>query len=142
MRFVSFIFFFLLFFSSFGGNPREHIYNKSRLKVLSDSITLCGIITSIHPEIDGDYHLHLRIKETNLLAKRNFIDEDGCLVLEIICGKGSVFTICNKYENKIPLPKVGDYVQVSGVYVFDKVHRINEIHPVLEMNIINEIVEK
>ena len=137
---VFFLFLFFFSFSLFGGdfdNPKKHIYNESRLRVLKDSITLIGVITHIHPEIDGDYHLRLKIKETGLLVKRNFTKQDGCLVLEIVCGKGSVFTICNGYKNCVPLPKVGDLVEVSGQYVLDKTHRWNEIHPVLEMNVIN-----
>lgn len=139
---ICLIFFLSSFSFSFGQNPREHVYSKERLILLKDSVTVEGIITLIHPEIDGDYHLRLKIKETNLLVKRNDTKQDGCLVLEIVCGKGCVFTACNEYKNCVPLPRLGDLVRVTGVYVFDNRHRWNEIHPVLNIYIINSIVEK
>jgi hypothetical protein len=129
--------FFLILFSltsikTFAQNLFDFVYDKERLEIIKDSMTVFGVISWIHGEVDGDYHLRLKMPRIcdSLLSERNCSKQDSSLVLEIICGKGSVFTICNNYKNSIPLPKVGDFVRVVGAYVFDRRHRWHEIHPV------------
>ena len=73
------------------------------------------------------------LEDDSLLVRGNHLFQDGCLVLEIVCGKGSFHSICNNYNNLISLPKIGDYIQVTGVYVLDKRHGWTEIHPVLNI---------
>lgn len=130
-------FFLFLPFRIFSQNPVNFIYDKERLVILKDSMTVYGIIKHIKGEVDGDYHLRLKLvdsrQEDTLLVERNYTKQDGCLVLEIICAKNSVFSICSGYENQIPLPKVGDFVKVLGNYVFDKRHGWMEIHPIFNM---------
>ena len=124
-------------------NPKEFVYEKERLKILKENIEVFGTIKFIKGELDGDYHFRLKLSEEadSLLIKNNFKYQDSCLVLEIVCGKGSFHTICNGYINPIPLPKVGDYVRVTGDYVFDKRHRWTEIHPVIEMITVTDLWE-
>ena len=130
------VFLSIFVFCSFAHNPRNFVYEKERLKIIKDSVTLYGIITYIKGELDGDFHLRLKMNDSlnYLLSKNNFRFQDSCLVLEIVCGKSSFHSICNEYENSIDLPAVGDIVAVTGVYVFDKRHKWMELHPVLYMD--------
>ena len=117
MNQIELFFFFLICFSLIlngvgsesytSQNPKERIFEKERLETLKDTIEVSGYVTYINPEIDGDYHLRLKTEDTSLLVKRNYTQQDSCLVLEIVCGKGSIFTACNGYKNLIPVPKIG-----------------------------------
>ena len=132
VRHIFFLIFIIFFTRTFSQDIFEHIYDKGRLVLIKDSMVVFGMITFIRPEIDGDYHIRLRMSSDcdNLLCRKNFTYQDSSLILEIVCGKGSIFTICNGYKNLIPLPKIGTFVMVMGAYVFDKRHKWNEIHPV------------
>ena len=143
MKGLFFLFFFLLNLAVFGQNPKEVVYEKERLIILKENVEVFGTIMFIKGELDGDYHFRLKLSEEadSLLVKNNFKYQDSCLVLEIVCGKGSFHTICNGYTNLIPLPKIGDYVRVTGDYVFDKRHRWTEIHPVIEMITVTDLWE-
>ncbi len=119
-------------------NNWDFVYSKDRLQVLKDTMIVRGTIEYIHGELDGDFHIHLRLDSVYnyMLNKVNIKKQNGCLVLEIICGKKSVFSICGGYTNKIEIPHIGDYVEVVGSYVFDKIHGHMEIHPVFDMGLL------
>ena len=123
----------ILFLVIIGSCPCEKVYNPSRLKTLQKEKTVTGIVRKVNGEFDGDIHIRLYIKDKTLLTKNNLKNEDSCLVLEIVCAKESIFSICNGYKNKIPIPRVGNVIQVTGPYVYDKIHGINEIHPIKEL---------
>lgn len=119
-------------------NEWDFVYSKDRLQIIKDTTTVKGFIEYIHGEVDGDFHIHLRLDSNYnyMLNKTNMKKQNGCLVLEIICGKSSVFNICKGYTNKIQIPSIGDYVEIIGSYVFDKRHKHMEIHPVFDMKLI------
>jgi len=135
---------FLLYFFSFGfiqaqkNIKWDYVYSRDRLVILKDTMVVRGIIEYIHGEIDGDFHIHLKLDSVYnyMLNKVNIKKQNGCLVLEIICGKKSVFSICDGYKNDIKIPSVGDYVEVLGSYVYDKRHGHMEIHPVFNMSLL------
>lgn len=139
----SFILIFISFFS-FGFIQAQkiihwdYVYSRDRLVILKDTMIVRGFIEYIHGELDGDFHIHLRLDSmyNYMLNKVNMKKQNGCLVLEIICGKKSVFSICNGYKNEIEIPSIGDYVEVIGSYVYDKRHGHMEIHPVFDMNLL------
>ena len=115
--------------------PCNRIHNPKRLVLLDSSKTLQGRVEKVESDIDGDVHIQLRIKDTFLLVKNNYKDENGCMVGEIVCAVPSVFPICWFYKNKITIPKEGDNVEIEGPYVFDKTHSITEIHPIMNLKI-------
>ena len=138
-NFTLLIIFLLTFFSLKSQNNHwNFVYSKDRLEILKDTIIVRGIIEYIHGELDGDFHIHLRLDSVYnyMLNKVNMKKQNGCLVLEIICGKPTIFSICQGYTNQIKIPSIGDYVEVVGSYVFDKRHGHMEIHPVFAMNLL------
>ena len=113
--------------------PHDRVHHPNRLKTLEQEKTVKGIIRKMTGELDGDIHIRLYIEDKTLLTKNNIKHEDTCLVLEIVCAKESIYSFCKDYKNKLVIPKVGDSIQVTGPYVYDKIHGINEIHPVNEL---------
>jgi|688.fasta_scaffold31389_1 hypothetical protein len=119
----------------------EHVFDSHRLKVIEDKISVVGTIHSIKKSFDGDIHINLKLDtlfhdDTSYLDKRNFTKQDGCLVVEIVCGHRTIFPICFNYKNSILIPQKGDRVLVTGPFVFDKRHGWTEIHPVYEIEFI------
>lgn len=118
-------------------NPLKHVHEPYRLALLEYNKTVIGKVKYIEESIDGDIHIRLMVSDKTILIKNNFEQEDSCLVLEIVCGCKSIFKICKNYVNEIQTPKINDSIMVSGPFVFDKRHKINEIHPVLEIHKLN-----
>ena len=111
----------------------NRIHSPYRLLLLDPHKQVTGIVKKVERCLDGDIEILLSVTDSSLLAKNNYTKEDGCLVLEIICACKSVFPICKDYQNKILIPSVGDTIMATGLFVYDKRHKINEIHPVLEL---------
>lgn len=121
----------------FSGDPVKHIHEPKRLLLIDPDKTLTGVVKSIKNSIDGDIHIRLLIDDTSLLTKNNLKKENGCLILEIVCGCKTIFRICKDYHNYLIVPNIGDKIIVNGLFVYDKRHKINEIHPVLKIKTIN-----
>lgn len=120
-------------------DPKKHIFKSDRLVMLKDT-EITGIVTYIHAELDGDYHIRLKTSDKLILSSNNYSKQDSCLILEIICAHKTIFPMscsCKGYMNKITIPKINDKITVSGVLVFDKTHELTEIHPVISLQIIN-----
>ncbi|HZY93965.1 MAG TPA: hypothetical protein VFE98_03780 [Candidatus Bathyarchaeia archaeon] len=115
----------------------DHIYNPSRLEIVRACVTVAGLVDTVIPERDGDYHIWL-----NLDAAYHDLNNDpsihgGDLVVEIIC-VGSVsqpdaITSCQGYTNHITIPGSGQHITVSGPYVYDTAHDWYEVHPVYSL---------
>ncbi len=97
-----------------------HVYHPARLKVLAPQKTVSGIVKKVKPEPDGDYHIYLQNIELEIICASKITQADA---------RGP----CSGYKNKIPIPKVGWRVKVTGQYIFDKVHKQKEIHPVFNL---------
>ena len=119
----------------------RHVYDANRLQLITDSISVVGVVHKLTDEIDGDIHIQLRLDSyySKLLNKRNYLTQDSCLVIELICVNESVFKKCNNYNNDVWLPEIGDLIEVTGAYVFDKRHRWMEIHPVYNIKLLSHI---
>ena len=122
-----------LFWLTDSDNPIAYIHEPYRLYLMDPNKTVIGVVKSVNKSIDGDINIRLAVTDYSLLTKNNIKKEDSCLVLEIVCGCKSVFKVCDGYINQIPIPNVGDTIKVTGLYVYDKRHKINEIHPVLKL---------
>lgn len=124
---------FLTFFGIMDSEPVRRIHQPYRLYLLDPHKKVTGVVKKVDYAIDGDIHIRLDVKDKKLLTKRNYIKEDGCLVLEIVCGCKPIFPICKGYKNSVLIPNVGDTITATGLFVYDKRHKVNEIHPVLEL---------
>ena len=114
----------------------QHIYHSYRLKVIEQCKTVIGIVDGVRQEKDGDYHIRLRLDsgQESLLNEKNISEQQGCLVIEIVCSCGvtqaDAVIACEGFTNKVPVPSIGDHISVTGSYVYDSQHGWREIHPV------------
>jgi hypothetical protein len=124
-------------------DPNDHIYEAERLVVQKDTMTVTGTVMYVFNELDGDYHIRLRMDSGYVkLSKKNFTRQDSCIILEIVCAHQAIFPIsckCADYVNKVPVPVVGERVKVVGKQVYDKRHKWTELHPVYIMEEIKEV---
>jgi hypothetical protein len=79
-----------------------------------------GVVSSVRHEPDGDYHVDVRPDPgyRRLLDEGNRLHQGGALVTEIMPGQ------------RLPVPAIGEHVQVFGTWVYDTAHGWNEIHPI------------
>lgn len=114
----------------------EHIYNRSRIKLLRPCATITGTIIGKRPEKDGDIHTFLKVDPQfdYMLNDMNRTHEKGALIIEPMCvGKVTqedAKKACRGFSQNFPDLKVGSHVEVTGVYIFDREHGHNELHPV------------
>ena len=121
----------------------NYVYHSNRFKVYEACKTVSGTIIGKHDNDDGDIHLQLRLNgNSSLLNAKNISEQNGCLVLEIICAKkvtqADAIGPCSGYYNNVTVPGIGDNISVSGSYVLDTNHGWNEIHPVSSLTIISK----
>jgi hypothetical protein len=121
----------------------NHVYRTQRFTILDSCITVTGTVFKIKKEKDGDYHIDLKPEDCYryTLAPKNYLRQNGCLVLEIICAlritQTNAIKPCENYIPTITVPKIGDNVTITGTFVIDKHHGWTEIHPVSKI-VINE----
>ena len=113
-----------------------HVFLPARLHVLNPCIETTGVITSIHKENDGDFHMHLKADNSSLINQDNIKFEHGDLILETICQhtptRAEVDGACNNFNHPpMALPALSSHVTVVGSWVTDlRENGHNEIHPV------------
>jgi len=114
----------------------SHVYDPTRLQVVSQCITATGTIAESSVDDDGDQHFLIRLDhgQDNLLRKKNLKKKNGDLVGEIVCANPvhlkKARKACANYTNQIPKPTVGSHVRVTGTLVVDTHNGWTEIHPV------------
>lgn len=119
-----------------GRDPHEHVYHPARLVIIEQCKTATGIVMFTRREADGDWHVGLRLDsgQESLLNAMNISEEQGDLIVEIICAlpitQRDAVSACVNFTNSIPVPAVGSHISVTGPYVLDADHGWNEIHPV------------
>jgi hypothetical protein len=97
------------------------VYHPERLKMKSRCRVAVGTVEQVKfEEYDGDVHIELRLDrgQEKLLASGNE-RVGGTLVVEIIPWD----------RGRVPVPALGDRIQVVGPWVDDTAHGWNEIHP-------------
>jgi hypothetical protein len=115
----------------------SHVYDPTRLHVLTACQTVTGVITGEHGSDDGDIDMPLALDPpfTNLLNNGNLTNLGGHLNVEAICQSTihpdvpAAFGACGSFKGSVPIPPVGSHVQVTGSYVLDTNHGWMEIHP-------------
>jgi hypothetical protein len=117
----------------------RYVYAPERLKIIKDSMDITGIVKSVHGELDGDYHIQIKVDSCYkyMLNDFNYKYQGGFLVIEIIRAKYSLMFPNSDYNNEIKIPKVGDYIKVNGSYVLDRIHGHMELHPVFSWEKLN-----
>ncbi|MDB5053027.1 MAG: calcium-binding protein, partial [Bacilli bacterium] len=107
-------------------DPLAGVYNPQRLEIKEPCKTVTGTVDKVTHEKDGDYHINLKLDPefADLINDKNVSGEHGNLVVEII----------PLDEPKIPAPKKGQHIKVTGSYVLDKHHGWLEIHPAWIIN--------
>lgn len=113
----------------------ERVHSADRLKIIEMEVCVTGVVKEIKSCVDGDYHIRLKLDDEYkwMINRKNIKKEGGNMVLEIVCGKRSLFSICRGYENGIRLPSIGSRIRVWGSYVLDRRHGHMEIHPVFKI---------
>ena len=113
-----------------------HVYNPTRLQKLTPCVSVSGVVEESTADDDGDQHFLLKLdanQPAGLINKRNIKKKNGDLVVEIVCANPvrlkKVRSACAGYTNKVPLPKPGDHVRVTGTYVIDSHNGWAEVHP-------------
>ncbi len=124
-------------------NINSHVYNPDRLQLVNTCIVASGTVDALRPEVDGDYHVILRLDSaySNLTNAANNQYQNGDLVVEIICAnlpitQTDAVSACQNYTNHMKVPAAGQHINVSGPYVLDNNHYgWAEIHPVYSLTI-------
>jgi hypothetical protein len=100
--------------------PRLGVHDPRRLQILGTCRWAVGIVAGLAHEPDGDWHVNLRPSPpfVGLEDAGNRTAVGDALVTEIMPGQS------------LPVPAVGERVEVFGTWIHDKNHGWNEIHPI------------
>lgn len=120
------IFIILLFLSQQTFAQLKHVYSPQRFRFIKDSVTFTGKVTKVTPyQKDGDLHFNLKVNDSTTI------------ICECICQNRSpipkVKKACIGYYKKFKRPRVGSKYRVTGYYVWDKLHKWYELHPVYKI---------
>ena len=113
----------------------SHVYNPSRLQVITRCVSVTGIIDESSRNDDGDAHFGLKVDSpySSMVNKMNKSSQNGALVVESVCNQSpslnKVGNACNGFQSNVYIPKVGDRVKILGAYVLDGHNGWTEIHP-------------
>ncbi len=105
------------------GNVFEHVYDPARLRILDTCVTIRGVVVSeITIAADGDVTFDVKLDPPyqHMLSIGSYILRNGAIHVEIV-----------PYDrDAVLIPKKGDYVEITGVWVVDTDHGSwSEIHP-------------
>jgi hypothetical protein len=120
-------------------NTSSHVYNPARLQTVKGCITVSGIVDSVIPEDDGDYHIwfHVDQQYASLPNDANNAYRQGEMLAEIICAttvnQQDAVLACENYSNQIQIPSTNQNITVTGPYVLDSYHGWMEVHPVYSL---------
>jgi hypothetical protein len=129
------------------GAANSHVYSPDRLQVLNPCVTVTGVIAFIRHEVDGDYHIGLKLDPAfaSLVNACNATcdkgAEHGDLVVEPVCmtapTQADAVGSCVGYRNPLRIPPVGSHVSMTGAYVLDLDHGgWAELHPLMEVHVL------
>ncbi len=124
----------------------RYVHSPARLKIVEGCVTIRGTVISkyINPW-DGDYHVNIRPDAEFMYLLNDADRKKGRLVTEFVCQsrfsirriiKKNEKQVCEGYSNFLQIPKMGDYVEMTGIHVDDVQEGHMEIHPVTNIKII------
>src|SRR5262245_27225189 len=120
----------------------EHVYRRTRLRIVASCIAVTGTIRHIRGEPDGDRHIQLAVNPefSKLLNKVNKSSVGNTLILEPICQlpvtQADANAACHNFHSAVLIPKAGTKVRVVGSYVLDTARGWMEIHPVSSIQVL------
>lgn len=103
----------------------SHVYNPSRLQVVSSCVEVTGSVVLVRKEADGDAHIQLALDPqfANMTNGANDNAQGGNLILEPICvfpvTQQDAIAACAGFKSPVSVPGVGQRVDTWGVYVLD-----------------------
>lgn len=112
----------------------NHVGEPQRLHVIAPCTSVEGRVVSLYRASDGDLHIELDPYNKSVLNVANAIHSKGHLVIEIICehtpDNAQDAQACTGFTSEVVIPRIDDYIRVTGSYVTDRETGWNEIHPV------------
>lgn len=120
------------------GPPEAGVYQPDRLQVLAPCRHANGVVVSVVPEEDGDYHVWIRLDPgfDDLLNAENHFELQPTLLAEIVpdCPADAAPPDAPGAKkcppSKLTIPVAGQHIGIDGPWVLDRNHGWNEIHPV------------
>lgn len=118
----------------------QHVYNPTRLAVISRCVTVTGIVEESSTNPDGDAHMGLKLDAaySSMVNDVNKSRKNGDLIIESVCNQppedSKVGSACDGYQAHVMIPAVGDHVKITGAFVDDTHNGWNEIHPVTSIS--------
>src|SRR5215471_1797328 len=119
----------------------NHVYRKTRLRVVEGCIAVTGTVRHIKREADGDDHIQLAVDPefSKLLNERNKTAQGNTLIVEPICQsfatQADAEAACHDFHSPVDVPNAGAKVRVVGSYVLDTAQGWMEIHPVSSIEV-------
>jgi hypothetical protein len=128
--------------------PKQGVYSPDRLILLKACQSVTGIVVEVHPPSpDGDHTFNLRLDAAfaSLENAKNVAegglhieivppDQPGCVKGQTVFAGGQNLGPCSGAD--IPLPRVGQHIQVTGAYVQDTGNGWNELHPIWQLQLL------
>ena len=118
----------------------QRVYERDRLQVIEPCTAVEGRVKFAHFNEDGDVHLGFDPDTKSVLNLVNVFHGRGELVVEVVCGhpprKESAKAACAGYQPQIAIPRPGQRVRVTGVYVTDLDNGWREVHPVSRIEVL------
>jgi len=121
-----------------GGPPLAGIYQPDRLQVLDPCRHAVGLVVSVVPEDDGDYHVWIGLDPAylDLMDSENHFQGKPTMLAEIVpdCPSSAPPANSSSAEHcpptRLTVPTAGQRVAIDGPWVLDTNHGWREIHPV------------
>jgi hypothetical protein len=120
------------------GPPLAGIYQPDRLQILDPCRHAVGLVVSVVPEDDGDYHIWIVLDPaySDLMNAENHFQGKPTMLAEIVpdC-PANVPPLDSSAADKCPptkltVPTAGQRIAIDGPWVLDTNHGWREIHPV------------
>jgi hypothetical protein len=120
------------------GPPLAGIYQPDRLQLLDPCRHAVGLVVSVVPEGDGDYHIWIVLDPAyaDLMNAENHFQGKPTMLAEIVpdCPADAAPPDSSAADKcpptKLTVPIAGQRVAIDGPWVLDTNHGWREIHPV------------
>lgn len=120
------------------GPPLAGIYQPDRLQILDPCRHAVGLVVSVVPEQDGDYHVWIVLDQaySDLMNAENHFQGKPTMLAEIVpdCPANAPPTDSSAADKcpptRLTVPTEGQRVAIDGPWVLDTNHGWREIHPV------------
>ena len=120
------------------GPPLAGIYQPDRLQILDPCRHAVGLVVSVVPEDDGDYHVSIVLDPaySDLMNAENHFQGKPTMLAEIVpdCPDNASPPDSSAADKcpptRLTVPFAGQHIAIDGPWVLDTNHGWREIHPV------------